>query len=233
MATRDIQAIPPHLVALLVEVGPSTLILVEGDDDKYALNEWYPEGIHNVLYSIAPGGNPGVVRRLEEVLTQTSLKKAFGIVDRDFRSAEEVQQHLEDPDGHLFIWPRYELENYLLTAAAIRQVLRPYYGSRAPLPTEAEIEAELFTLCQELCPLMAANWVCLEAGANYFPEGFPLAGRAALVQATAAKVICSESEAEERISDREVLLFWGLMPRSLLRWELPVASALLSCYRRA
>jgi len=32
---------------------------------------------------------------------------------------------------------------------------------------------------------------------------------------------------------RSTLLFWGLMPRSLLRWELPVASALLSCYRRA
>ncbi len=205
MAMRDIQAPPPHLVALLVELGPSTLVLVEGDDDRDALNEWYPEGIHNVLYSVAPGGNPGVVRRLEEVLTQTSLEKAFGIVDRDFRSAEEVQQHLQDPDGHLFIWPRYELENYLLTAAAIRQVLRPYYGRRAPLPTEIEIEAELLTLCQQLCPLMAANWVCLNEGVEFLPEGFPT-DRAGIIRKIASKLGCSEASAEERIAEREAVL---------------------------
>jgi len=205
MATRDIQALSDYLTTLLVEVGPSTLVLVEGDDDRYALNEWYPEGVHNVLYSVAPGGNPGVVRRLDEVLTQTSLKKAFGIIDRDFRTAQEVHQHLEDPNEHLLIWPRYELENYLLQSNAVRKVLRSYYGNRVPLPTEAEIEAELFTLCQELCPLMAANWVCLNEKVEHLPEGFPT-DRAGIIRKMASRLGCSEATAEEKIAEKEVAL---------------------------
>ena len=205
MAMRDIQALSDYLTTLLVEVGPSTLVLVEGDDDKYALNEWYPEGVHNVLYKVAPGGNPGVVRRLDEVLTQTSLEKVFGIIDRDFRSEQEVQQHLEAPNGHLLIWPRYEIENYFLQSNAVRKVLRPYYGSKVPLPVEAQIEATLLSLCQQLCPLMAANWVCLNEGMEFLPEGFPT-DRAGIIRKMASKLGCSEASAEERIAEREAVL---------------------------
>ena len=203
---RDIQALPPHLVTLLVEVGPSTLVLVEGDDDKYILNEWYPEGIHNLFYRIAPGGNAGVERLLNEVLAQTSLRKAFGIIDRDFRSQTEVEQRLNDPEEHLFVWPRYELENYLLLPEAIREELHVYYHGKAAVPTEAEIEAKLFLLCQQLFPLMAANWACFDAGAEYFPENFPLGNKANLVYVAATKLGCSEIEAEQRIAAKEALL---------------------------
>jgi len=206
LAIRDIQAPPPHLVTLLVEVGPSTLVLVEGDDDKYTLNEWYPEGDHGSFYHVAPGGSPGVVELLDEVLTQTSLRKAFGIVDRDFRTQAEISQCLNDPDGHLFIWPRYELENYLLLPKAIHEELHVYYRGKVAAPTETEIGNNLLQICQRLCPVMAANWVCLDAGKEHFRESFPLDDRANLVHVTAAKLDCSETEAEQRIAGKEALL---------------------------
>ena len=203
---RDIQAPPPHLVTLLVEVGPSTLVLVEGDDDKYILNEWYPEGDHNILYHVPTGGNSGVERLLDEVLTQTSLRRAFGIIDRDYRGQADVDHRLNNPDEHLFIWPRYELENYLLLPKAIREELHVFYRGKTTVPTEAEIENKLFLLCQQLCPLMAANWACLDAESEYFPEAFPLNDRARLVQVAATKFGCSEAEAEQRIAAKEALL---------------------------
>ena len=203
---RNIQAPTPHLVTLLVNVGPSVLVLVEGDDDKYILNEWYPEGDHNSFYYVVPGGNPGVIKLLDEVLTQTTLRKAFGIIDRDFRSQAEVEKQLDAPDSHLFIWPRYELENYLLLPKAIREELHVFYRGKATVPTEAEIENKLFLLCQQLCPLMAANWACLDAGVEYFPEAFPLNDRARLVQVAATKLGCSETEAEQRVAAKEALL---------------------------
>lgn len=206
MTMRDIQSPPPHLVTLLVEVGPSTLVLVEGGDDKYILNEWYPEGVHNILYHVPPGGSPGVTRLLDEVLTQTALKRVFGIVDCDYQSQSEVDQRLNNPDEHLFIWPRYELENYLLLPGAIREELHVYYRGKAAAPTEAEIENKLFEICQRLCPVMAANWACLESGAEYFRESFPLDDRINLIHVTAAKLGCSETEAEQKITAKEALL---------------------------
>jgi hypothetical protein len=203
---RDIQALPFDLVTLLVEVGPSTLVLVEGDDDKYILNEWYPEGIYNILYHVAPGGNPGVVKLLDQVRTQTSLKKAFGIIDRDIRSSEEVEKHLNDPNGHLFVWPRYELENYLLLPKAIYAELTVYYRGKAVVPTETEIEDKLFWLCQRLCPLMAANWVCLEAKTECHSKSFPIGDRAKLIYVTSQKLGCSEIEAEQKIAAKEKIL---------------------------
>ena len=206
MTMRDIQAPPVHLVTLLVEVGPSILVLVEGDDDKYILNEWYPEGDHNILYHVPSGGKPGVERLLDEVLTQTSLSRAFGIVDRDFQSQAEVEQRLNNSDEHLFVWPRYELENYLLLPNAIHEELHVYYRGRVTAPTEVEIANKMFELCQRLCPVMAANWACLDAGTAYFREGFPLDNRANLVHVAAAKLGCSEAEAEQRIATKEALL---------------------------
>ena len=203
---RDIQAPPPHLVTLLVEVGPSTLVLVEGGDDKYILNEWYPEGDHNILYHVPLGGKTGVERLLDVVLTQTSLRRAFGIIDRDYRSQAEVDQRLSNPDEHLFVWPRYELENYLLLPAAIREELHVYYRGKATPPMEAEIENKMFELCHRLCPVMAANWTCLDAGAEYFKESFPLDNRTNLIHVTAAKLACSEAEAEQRVVTKEALL---------------------------
>lgn len=179
---------------------------MEGDDDKYILNEWYPEGDHNILYHVPPGGNSGVEKLLDKVLTQTALRRAFGIIDRDYRSQAEVDQRLSNPEEHLFIWPRYELENYLLLPNAIREELHVYYRGKATAPTEAEIENKMFELCQRLCPVMAANWACLDAGTEYFREGFPLDNRANLVHVAAAKLGCSETEAERRVAAKEALL---------------------------
>lgn len=156
---RVIKAPPPDLVTLLVELGPQTLVLVEGDDDRRVLNEWYPEGLHNILYHVPGGGATGVMSMLQHILLETPVRRVYAIIDRDFRSEAEVTARLNDPDGHLFILPRYAIENYLLEPAAIQEELRPYYdyGDTFVVPDVAIIEGEILRMCQQLRTLMAAN----------------------------------------------------------------------------
>ena len=160
---RIIKAPPPDLETLLVLLGSQTLVIVEGADDKAVFNEWYPEGQHNILYHEA-GGSEGVQRLLQEILTQTPVKRAFGIMDRDFRSAAEVEERLSDPGEHLFVLRRYAIENYLLEPAAIQEQLAPFYANAFVVPDTETISRDLLQFCRTLRTLMAANWVFSDAG---------------------------------------------------------------------
>ena len=204
---RIIKAPPPDLETLLVLLGAQTLVLIEGEDDKAVLNEWYPEGLHNILYHEA-GGSDSVRRLLQEILTQTPVKRAFGIIDRDFRSAAEVEARLRDPEEHLFVLRRYAIENYLLEPAAIREQLEPYYANAFVVPDTETVTQDLLQLCQNLRTLMAANWVFSEVGGpEYFTEGHQDIGdRPKLVQQTALRLSCDVAPAEQRIAEKEALL---------------------------
>lgn len=206
---RVIKAPPPDLATLLVLLGPQTLVLVEGDADRMVLNEWYPEGQHNVLYHVPGGGAPGVENTLQEILTQTPVKRAFGIIDRDFRPEVDVEARLSDPNNHLFVWRRYAIENYLLEPSAIQEELRPYYdyGSTFVVPDRNAIQSDLLQTCRRLRTLMAANWVFSEIGGiEHFTEGHDSADRQRLVEQSAVKMQCDVSQAEQRVVAKEALL---------------------------
>src|SRR5262245_25164440 len=118
---RTISSLPPELTWLLFDAGTRIIILVEGDNDRHVLREWFSESLSEVEF-YACVGISNLNKLLGELLNRGAKKRAYGIADRDFRSATEVDDsYLEG--SHLFILRRYALENYLLEPKPLWEVL--------------------------------------------------------------------------------------------------------------
>ena len=185
---RVIKALPPDLAMLLIEVGSRRLVLLEGDTDLYAFNEWFLEREADVYFHVPGGGNAGVEAFLQQALAVSSTRRVYGIIDRDFRADAEVEACLNDPHSHLFILRRYSLENYLLEPDAIREELRPFYGAEFVIPDVDKIQNDLLQMCRGLGAAMAANWTLLEGASEFLPAGFDTDRRDMLVQQVAARL---------------------------------------------
>ena len=163
---RVIKAPPPDLATLLIELGPRRLVLVEGDTDLAAFNEWFLERDAELLFHVPGGGGEGVRAFLQQTLDASVTKRVYGIIDRDFRAEAEVEDCLNDAASHLFILRRYCLENYLLEPEVLREELRVYYGAKFVVPDVTTIQNDLLQMCRQLGAAMAANWTLLQdAGA--------------------------------------------------------------------
>ena len=203
---RVVKSLPPDVTTLLFNLGPRTLVLLEGDSDLQAFEEWYRERLGELMFHVPGGGSGGVQNRLTELLGLSTHKRVYGIIDRDFRSESEVQMHLTDPNGRLFVLSRYAIENYLLEPSVLHEELRVFYGSAIGVPTLAAVESELLQLFQRLHTIMAANWVLLDAAQTYFPKGYDLKDRPTMIRLTAGKIGCDEGEAEKRIAAKEAII---------------------------
>lgn len=204
--TQVVRELPDELVRLLALSGGRRLILVEGPDDQLTLRAWYPSRLADIEF-FAVGGSREVVSVLDTLSTRRPDVLAFGILDRDFRTDAEVAAWQQDPDARVFVLPRYELENYLLEPTALHEELRTYYAGALPTPSAANIEADLLRLCQQLCPVSAANWVFHEAGnVPYFKEGFPAGNRPLVVEETAKRLGCAPQDADQRLAAKEALI---------------------------
>ena|SRR2546426_3039596 len=118
---RTISSLPPELTWLLFDAGTRIIVLVEGDDDRHVLREWFSESLSEIEF-YACGGISNLNKSLGELLNRGVMKRAYGITDRDFRSdAEVVDSYVEG--SHLFILRRYALENYLLEPKPLWEVL--------------------------------------------------------------------------------------------------------------
>src|SRR5262249_31890542 len=118
-------------------------------------------------------GSRGAVERLMIEMREAGLlARCFGIVDRDFRTDDEVAAAwAELPRSHLFVLVRYAIENYVLEPQAVYEELRCYHGRECPIPDVEAMGRELHTLCRRLRRVMAAHWVLLEAGGEFFAIG--------------------------------------------------------------
>jgi hypothetical protein len=203
---RTITALPAELTRLLFDLGSRKLVLVEGPDDREVFHQWYGERWSDVEFYVA-GGSESVESFLQTVLAHSTTRRAYGIIDRDFRSDAEVDAPLNDPSAHLFILRRYALENYLLEPEAVWEELRVYHGTAFAVPDARAMEASLLQLCQRLRTVVAANWVFYEVGGvEYFGEGHDLSDRTELIRQAARRLGCDEAEAERRIAEKEALL---------------------------
>jgi hypothetical protein len=209
MATRKIVPLPAKLTHLLFDLGKRKLVLLEGSTDVDVFKEWYRDRLSQIAFFPAKG-HPNVKSFLETILAQSTTKRAYGIIDRDFRDEAEVNAALVNPDEHLFILYRYALENYLLEPAVVLEELRLFRGAELTLADEAAMAQELLEICRRLKPVMAANWVFWDQGVargssriESFGEGFPIDDRPRLVRETAKRLSCSEKEAEQRIVEKE------------------------------
>ncbi len=216
MSTRKIKPLPPELTELtrlIFDLGQRKLVLVEGPDDVAVFREWYRRDGRSQIEFYPAEGHDNVESHLNKILKISATKRAYGIIDRDFRDEAEVKAKLANPNEHLFILPRYALENYLLEPAVVFEELRAYHGEEFAVVDVKAMEQDLLDLCRQLKPIMAANWVFWDeymasgsASIEFFTEGFPVDNRDLLLQESQKRLGCSKAEAEQRIAEKEALL---------------------------
>ncbi len=208
MTTRVIETLSAELTDLLFELGPRTLILLEGPDDVDVFEEFYGDKLGEVLFYPASGYS-NVQEGLDKLLGFSRTDRVYGIIDRDFRDDSAVDAALFDLDAHLFILRRYTIENYLLEPAALHEELRIFYGRKHDAPEVTEIQVKLLELCGQLVGITAAHWLFWEAqrGIEYFPVGHDVIGnRGSLVREVALRLSFSEQEAENLLLQKEQMI---------------------------
>jgi len=207
MTTRTISQLPSELSLMLFEAGNRQLVFLEGKDDIEVFEEWFKEDLSDI-YFYAPGGSCKVENFLQKTLEKSHKGQVYGIIDRDFRTEQEVNASLNDKSAHLFILRRYALENYLLEPFAVWEELRIYPSDSVKIPDSSAMTTDLLQLCEHLKTMMAANWVIYEAstGAKYFKEGYPLSDRANIIQQTSKRLNWELAITEQKIAEKEIII---------------------------
>jgi predicted ATPase len=150
----------PHNIQLARMGSARKVIFVEGDDFDII------KGFHNILEpsssespQVIPNMSIGGWSGWPRVLGARDMMRNIGdesikfycVLDRDYHTEDEINEKLHQAEAfgiELHIWKRKEIENYLLSPAAIARAL----GYRADInttPTEAEIEAKLDEIVEE------------------------------------------------------------------------------------
>jgi hypothetical protein len=190
--------------------------LVEVIGDRYVLREWFKEFLSEVEFYDC-GGISNLNKWLEELLDRGTLKRAYGITDRDFQSDAEVDgSYLEG--SHLFIMRRYALENYLLEPKPVWEVLTLRHPAiKVDLPDEQAMEIRLLEICRALKHIVAANWLYFNenkaqyqssgqtAKLEYFKDGHDR-DRHIVIEQAAKQLKCDEDGCEKRIAEREEII---------------------------
>jgi hypothetical protein len=210
MTTRTISQLPSELTKILFEAGNRKLILLEGKDDIEVFEEWFMEDLSEIYFH-APGGCSNVETFLQETLEKSEKGEVYGIIDRDFRSLQEVNASLSE-SAHLFILRRYALENYLLEPFAVWEELRIYPSKSFKVFDSSIMEKNLLKLCEDLKTLIAANWLIYEAStkenakAKYFQEGYIMSDRANIIQQSAKRLNLDLAKVEQKIVEKESII---------------------------
>lgn len=202
--TRTITSKPADLTEVLFKAGGRVVVFVEGTDDEYAFREWFEDHRSEIEF-FECGGVLQVEKLLAEFLEQSSLKRGYAIIDRDFRSDEEVEESRQ-PNSHCFVLSRYSLENYLLDAQPVCIELKYFLGKEQDA---TDVESRLLSLCQSLKTICAIQWACWEKRdeeISYWPEGHEIEPRETLIEKAAKDFGCSPAEAETLVAEKENLI---------------------------
>ncbi|MDB9312493.1 hypothetical protein PN462_05200 [Spirulina sp. CS-785/01] len=167
--------------------GRKKIVFVEGYDDHVIFNILFQEQSDRIAFVTdtnreSLGGCEQVkeyLRQIVENLTPTQRQKFFGIIDRDFRTDEEVEQELNNSiyDGRLYIFKsRYTLENYFIDSEIIynylyeksadKSILKPIIAS---LKLD-DIEYIINTFFQKYITIAAGNWTLLKQRKNFLKD---------------------------------------------------------------
>jgi hypothetical protein len=166
------------------------------------------------IYFYPADGSSNVKTFLFDLLKKSSKGKIYGIIDRDFRTEQEVNAALSEQSAHLFILRRYALENYLLEPFAVWEELRIYPSKSFNIPDSSAMKKDLLELCEQLKTMMAANWVIYDSstrentGGKYFKEGYDIKknSRKDIIQQTSKRLNWEFAIAEQKIVEKEVII---------------------------
>lgn len=149
-----------------VQLSSERVIFLEGNDpggDKEILERLFPQYLNRI--SFVPTGSVtalmGVATRATELLKQASTYAQFYLIrDRDFLSEDDVKRIKEEYGGRLFVWNRYEIENYFLDSALVLHVLKSLGVSK--WDNEMAVENALLEVANELKEDTLLAWANFE-----------------------------------------------------------------------
>lgn len=146
---RTLKALGAMLSAQLVS---QRVVYVEGDSDKDILEYFEPNVTDRA--SFIPSGGVKPSGQVVDLLNKATQFENFqAIRDRNTLSEEEIERLEKASHGRLHIWRRYHIENYLLDATAIFQVLSEHRGAikcRTEFKEVDEVERELRVIADGL-----------------------------------------------------------------------------------
>ncbi|MBI3764085.1 MAG: hypothetical protein HY260_19765 [Chloroflexi bacterium] len=148
--------------------GSACSVLVEGEEQ--ASDAWILKSIllDTLGEEVTFHGRDGRERLLSELpgfLQQFPNDRIFAILDRDFLEDGLVERgYAPNYPGHLFVWRRFTIENYLLEPAGVAEAIEEFYMHQPERISEALRSAEtveqfLLGWCRRLAPQVAGSWV--------------------------------------------------------------------------
>lgn len=207
--------LPEELVAAIFEAGNRKLVLVEGDDDQHVFETAFKKHLSKLSFFSCNG-----VTKLQEYLEKlrqiSANRKYFGIRDRDFSSEDMVNESYKE-NSFLFYLRRFDIENYLLIAENIWDILvirhNPKKINDLQIHNVEKVSEKIAHLARKLQILTAADWVICEQNAQketdraeYFSRGYSFENQAHIIHKTAQKLDLSEDIVSQKIQEKIVIL---------------------------
>jgi hypothetical protein len=187
------------------------VVFVEGKEassDKWILDRLISFSVPGVNF-IAGGSCESILStgtRANELLAEACANgDFFAIVDRDYRSDDEIRDITNNYKGRLFVWNVHEIENLFLEPDILLQTLS-FLGHLRKEATRTSLEAELKEVATELADWIAADWVAWEFDKAFQPPSRRIGGddpKGSLQKyATALKRTISEATETNNVENR-------------------------------
>ena len=104
----------------------------------------------------------GIGDRANELLEQATQNGDFlGVVDRDYRSDEQMESIAKRYGNRIFVWSVHEIENLFMDPTIIFETLS-FLGKNAVISCPRDAETALRATARELRDWIAADWVAWE-----------------------------------------------------------------------
>jgi predicted ATPase len=159
----------------------SVVAFVEGKQahsDKRILDRLVTAAVSGVNF-VAGGSCENILAlgtRTNNLLKEASTNGDFlAIVDRDYRSDDEVADIIRQYQGRLFMWEVHEIENLFLDPQVMFATLQ-YFDQLKPYETTSDIREQLISVARERREWIAADWVAWEFERRFQPPARRISG---------------------------------------------------------
>jgi uncharacterized protein YlzI (FlbEa/FlbD family) len=159
----------------------AVVVFVEGKEansDKRLLDRIVGSSVPGVNF-VAGGSCETILSagtRANELLAEACANgDFFVIVDRDYRSDDEIKEVVNRYKGRLFVWNVHEIENIFLQPDILFQTLT-FLDHLDTTATPTSLEADLKQIATELTDWIAADWVAWEFDKAFQPPSRRIGG---------------------------------------------------------
>jgi hypothetical protein len=188
------------------EAGKRIVIFVEGYDDKIIFEIFFYEYNNQVAFIDVDGC--GKVEKYVENCVCNLKKEAFyfGIIDRDFRTNDEIEQKTADTkyNNKLFVFKeRYTIENYLIEDNLLLHFLKSK-NKKYNNYTLEKIKILIEETFQDLILLSVGNFILLQHKKEFFNKDASIIPQNFIASRVAEKIYgknCDENNKKE-IADK-------------------------------